>query len=100
MIEYDAIVLAGGRGSRLGGTRKPDLTMAGRRLVEGHAALAATLEKATEKAEQVTRDEHEKGLPYRSDPLFMYLWQRKMGTPEYQPMGIIRMLDEWVARGW
>ncbi len=39
MIEYDAIVLAGGRGSRLGGTRKPDLTMAGRRLVE--IALAA-----------------------------------------------------------
>ena len=68
-----------------------------RELAETHAALTATLEKATEKAEQVTRDEHEKGLPYRSDPLFMYLWQRKMGTPDYQATGLVRMLDEWVA---
>ena len=37
--EYDAIVLAGGRGSRLGGTRKPELEVAGRRLVD--IALAA-----------------------------------------------------------
>ena len=66
-------------------------------LAEHHAALSATLDKATEKAEQVTRDEHEKGLPYRNDPLFMYLWRRKMGTPEYQASGIVRMLDEWVA---
>lgn len=36
---FDAIVLAGGRGSRLGGLRKPDLTWNGRRLVE--IALAA-----------------------------------------------------------
>lgn len=69
-----------------------------RELAESHAALSATLDKATEKAEQVTRDEHEKGLPYRGDPLFMYLWRRKMGTPEYQASGVIRMLDEWVAR--
>lgn len=39
MTEFDAVVLAGGRGSRLGGTRKPDLVLAGRRLVE--VALAA-----------------------------------------------------------
>jgi hypothetical protein len=63
-----------------------------------HAALAATLDKAAEKAEQVTRDEHEKGLPYRGDPLFMYLWQRKLGTPQYRATGVIRALDEWVAR--
>lgn len=31
---YDAVVLAGGRGSRLGGTRKPALELAGRRLVD------------------------------------------------------------------
>ncbi|MGE0766296.1 MAG: hypothetical protein AB7L90_07510 [Hyphomicrobiaceae bacterium] len=69
-----------------------------RELSEAHDALAATLDKAIEKAEQVTRDEHEKGLPYRSDPLFMYLWQRKMGTPAYQATGLTRVLDEWVAR--
>lgn len=39
IAEYDAIVLAGGRGSRLGGTRKPELEVAGRRLVD--IALAA-----------------------------------------------------------
>ena len=37
--DYDAIVLAGGRGSRLGGLRKPELTIAGRRLID--IALAA-----------------------------------------------------------
>ncbi len=36
---YDAIVLAGGRGSRLGAGRKPELVVAGRRLVD--IALAA-----------------------------------------------------------
>lgn len=39
MIAYDAIVVAGGRGSRLGGVRKPELTVGGRRLVD--IALAA-----------------------------------------------------------
>lgn len=39
MIEFDAIILAGGRGSRLGGLRKPELPVAGRRLVD--RALAA-----------------------------------------------------------
>ncbi|MGC3954747.1 MAG: nucleotidyltransferase family protein [Propionicimonas sp.] len=42
MIEFDAIILAGGRGSRLGGLRKPELAVAGRRLVD--RALAAVTE--------------------------------------------------------
>ena len=66
-------------------------------LAESHAALASMLEKAVAKAEQVSRDESEKGLPYRDDPLFMYLWRRQMGTPAYQATGLVRMLDEWVA---
>lgn len=36
---YDAIVLAGGRGSRLGGVNKPEVRLAGRRLLD--IALAA-----------------------------------------------------------
>lgn len=63
-----------------------------------HENLAAMLEKAAAKADQVARDEHEKGLPYRGDPLFMYLWQRQLGTSGYQATGVVRMLDEWVAR--
>ena len=39
IADYDAIILAGGRGSRLGGVRKPELSVAGRRLID--IALAA-----------------------------------------------------------
>lgn len=67
-------------------------------LAETHASLSDMLEKAAAKADQVAKDEHEKGLPYRTDPLFMYLWQRQMGTPAYQAAGAVRVLDEWVAR--
>ncbi len=42
MIEFDAIILAGGRGSRLGGLRKPELRLGGRRLLD--IALAAAQE--------------------------------------------------------
>lgn len=38
-MRYDAIVLAGGRGSRLGGVSKPDVAVGGRRLLD--LALAA-----------------------------------------------------------
>ena len=34
MPEFDAIILAGGRGSRLGGVSKADLTVGGRRLLD------------------------------------------------------------------
>lgn len=66
-------------------------------LTQAHANLAAMLEQAVAKAEQVARDETQKGLPYRDDPLFMYLWQRQYGASGYQATGIVRMLDGWVA---
>ena len=66
-------------------------------MVADHKALDETLQRATQKADQVARDEHEKGAPYRGDPLFMYLWQRRMGTPAYAATGLVRVLDEWVA---
>ena len=68
-----------------------------RSLVEEYGNISSMLEKATAKAEQVARDEEEKGRPYRSDTLFMYLWNRKFGTADYQASGLIRLLDEWVA---
>ncbi len=66
-------------------------------LTRSHASLASMLEQAVAKAEQVARDETQKGLPYREDPLFMYLWRRQYGTPRYQATGIVRMVDAWVA---
>lgn len=66
-------------------------------LLKEHRALALTLEQASAKADQVARDEHEKGLPYRNDPLFMYLWQRNMGTSAYRGSGLVQLLDQWVA---
>ena len=62
-----------------------------------HVAVSAMLDKATAKAEQVARDEDEKGRPYRSDPLFMYLWNRKFATSAYQATGLVRVLDQWVS---
>jgi chromosome segregation ATPase len=60
--------------------------------------LAGMVAKAAEKAEKSKAEEAEKGAPYRGDPLFMYLWQRKYGSADYHPIGIIRLLDGWVAR--
>jgi chromosome segregation ATPase len=66
-------------------------------LAEEHDNISAVLERAKAKAEQVSRDEDEKGRPYRSDPLFMYLWNRQFGTSAYQATGLVKFLDEWVA---
>lgn len=66
-------------------------------LIDEHVAVSSMLDKATAKADQVSRDEDEKGRPYRSDPLFMYLWNRKFGTSAYEATGLVRYLDEWVA---
>jgi DNA repair exonuclease SbcCD ATPase subunit len=55
-------------------------------------------ERAEKKAAQAEADREEKGKPYREDPLFMYLWQRRCLTPDYSGGGLTRMLDGWVAR--
>lgn len=54
--------------------------------------------RAMEKTEQAEADREEKGRPYRSDPLFMYLWERGYGTKAYRANTLIRALDGWVAR--
>lgn len=55
-------------------------------------------ERAMEKTEQAEADREEKGKPYRSDPLFMYLWERGYGTKNYRATNLVRALDGWVAR--
>lgn len=57
--------------------------------------------KAGHAAEKATRSEQEqklKGEAYRSDALFMYLWQRHYGLPAYAGSGLFRWLDNKVAR--
>lgn len=44
-MRYDAIVLAGGRGSRLGGVSKPDVAVGGRRLLDVALAGVAGAEQ-------------------------------------------------------
>lgn len=52
---------------------------------------------AAEKAQQSASEREQKGASYRADPLFMYLWNRKFGQPEYQRWGLFRLLDAKVA---
>ena len=53
---------------------------------------------AQEKAAQSESEREQKGASYRADPLFMYLWNRRFGLPEYRSGGLVRMLDGKVAR--
>lgn len=55
-------------------------------------------EEAEKKAAQAEADRVAKGKPYEADPLFMYLWRRRFGTPEYVSRGLVRYLDRKVAR--
>jgi chromosome segregation ATPase len=66
--------------------------------VKRHEELESMAAKASEKAEKSLTEEAQKGAPYRGDPLFMYLWDRKYGTSDYRNSGLIRTLDGWVAR--
>ena len=61
-------------------------------------SLVAQAERAKEKASQALADREEKGKPYETDDLFMYLWERRFRTPDYQGGFLARMLDGWVAR--
>lgn len=51
---------------------------------------------AEQKAEQAEQDRQEKGRPYEENELFMYLWRRKYGTPDYDAGPLTRYLDRWV----
>ncbi|QFT31316.1 Chromosome partition protein Smc [Labrenzia sp. THAF82] len=57
----------------------------------------ATAEAAASKAETSNADREQKGKAYEDDPLFIYLWQRGYGTPDYTHRGLVRSLDRWVA---
>lgn len=52
---------------------------------------------ASEKADASEQEKDDKGVSYRTDPLFIYLWKRGYGTDEYRSHGPIRWLDGKVA---
>lgn len=60
-------------------------------------AAAQTAQAAADKADRAIADREEKGKAYLDDPLFVYLWNRGYGTPDYASAGLIRSLDRWVA---
>jgi hypothetical protein len=62
------------------------------------AETGARAEQAERKAAQSEADQEEKGKPYREDPLFMYLWNRRFLTPDYTGSWFTRSLDGWVAK--
>jgi len=53
---------------------------------------------AEDKALHSEQEKDEKGQSYRDDALFMYLWQRHYGTPQYRAWPVTRWLDSKVAR--
>ncbi len=59
--------------------------------LSGQAALA------DDKADVAEADRLEKGKPYESDRLFVYLWQRRYGGASYRAGALARTLDGWVA---
>lgn len=53
---------------------------------------------AQEKAAHSEQERDHKGESYRGDTLFMYLWERNYGLPEYDANALIRWLDGKAAR--
>ncbi|WP_150525574.1 hypothetical protein [Roseibium sediminis] len=68
-------------------------------LAQRDRTLAAqkTAEAAAAKAKTAVEDRASKGKAYDDDRLFIYLWQRGFGTPDYNHRGLTRALDRWVA---
>jgi hypothetical protein len=53
---------------------------------------------AEDKAARSEQEKDQKGQSYRDDPLFMYLWERGYGFPQYRAWPVTRWLDSRVAR--
>jgi len=53
---------------------------------------------AEDKALHSEQEKDEKGRSYRDDALFMYLWERHYGMPQYRAWPVTRWLDTKVAR--
>ncbi|HKI56346.1 MAG TPA: hypothetical protein VKB31_04280 [Trueperaceae bacterium] len=65
-------------------------------LADAHEADRIAMH-ADDKATVSERELDDKGRAFRGDPLFMYLWRRRFGTPEYRAAPPFRWLDGKVA---
>lgn len=61
-------------------------------------SLRRIVDQAEAKAAQAEADRERKRVPYEKDPLFMYLWTRKYGSPDYASLGFVRRIDGLVAK--
>lgn len=56
-------------------------------------------DEAERKAHTSANSLEEKGKPYQADDLFMYLWERKYGTADYNNYNpLTRLIDGWIAK--
>ncbi len=62
------------------------------------AAAERVAEESEKKAKQAEEDREAKRKPYEGDPLFMYLWNEKFSTSEYEAGPFARFFDRMVAR--
>ncbi len=62
------------------------------------AAAEKIAEESEKKAKQAEEDREAKRKPYEADPLFMYLWNEKFSTSEYEAGPFTRFFDRMVAR--
>lgn len=58
----------------------------------------AALQRSEANLAEIEQDSLRKLPGYENSALFMYLWKRKFGTPEYASRGITRSTDQWLAR--
>jgi len=62
------------------------------------AAAEKVALESEKKAQQSEEDREVKRKPYESDPLFMYLWNAKFGTSDYEAGFLARFIDRMIAR--
>ncbi len=67
-------------------------------LIDATEETAAVAARSHQKLDVAVAEVEDKGAPYREDKLFMYLWDRKFRSPEYDAGLITRMMDGWVAK--
>lgn len=58
----------------------------------------AALQRSEANLAEIEQDSLRKLPGYENSSLFMYLWKRKFGTPEYASRGFTRSTDQWLAR--